>query len=42
MAFASKDMAALSGLTPERLNWNPQVPTLLADIAAMKEGSGGP
>jgi hypothetical protein len=34
-AFVSKDMAASSALTRERLGWNPDGPTLQADIRAM-------
>ena len=42
-AFVSKDMSASSTLTRERLGWNPDGPTLHADIRAMRryrEGSG--
>lgn len=35
-AFASKDMSASSKLTREQLGWNPEGPTLHADILAMK------
>ena len=35
-AFASKDMSASNTLTRERLGWNPNGPTLHADIRAMK------
>lgn len=35
-AFASKDMSASNALTRERLGWNPDGPTLHADIRAMK------
>ncbi len=38
-AFVSKDMSAANTLTRERLGWNPQGPTLLADIRAMKTGA---
>jgi len=41
-AFVSKDMSASSTLTRERLGWNPDGPTLHADIRAMRryrEGS---
>ena len=34
-AFVSKDMPASSALTRERLGWNPDGPTLHADIRAM-------
>ncbi|WP_322963902.1 hypothetical protein [Sphingomonas fuzhouensis] len=34
-AFASKDMSASSTLTRKRLGWQPEGPTLLADICAM-------
>ncbi len=34
-AFVSKDMSASSALTRERLGWNPDGPTLHADIRAM-------
>ena len=34
--FASKDMSASNTLTRERLGWNPNGPTLHADIRAMK------
>ena len=35
-AFVSKDMSASSTLTRERLGWNPDGPTLHADIRAMR------
>jgi len=41
-AFVAKDMSASSTLTRERLGWNPDGPTLRADIRAMRryrEGS---
>ncbi len=39
-AFAAKDMSASNKLTRERLSWEPQGPTLLADIRAMQPDAG--
>ncbi|MDN4630898.1 SDR family oxidoreductase [Sphingomonas sp. PsM26] len=40
-AFVSKDMSASSTLTRERLGWNPDGPTLHADIRAMRRDREG-